>query len=82
MIVREFISKWTFSTLKERSGSEEHFFDLCRLLLNSQAPALLTRRSRSERRGSHAKCSFQSLGVSRSTWEAGWVSTRWSTSTR
>ena len=28
----EFISKWRASTLKERSASQEHFIDLCRLL--------------------------------------------------
>ena len=28
----EFIKKWRASTLKERSGSQEHFIDLCRLL--------------------------------------------------
>ena len=29
---KEFIRKWTGSTLKERSGTQEHFIDLCRLL--------------------------------------------------
>ena len=29
---QEFIQKWTGSTLKERSGAQEHFIDLCRLL--------------------------------------------------
>ena len=28
----EFIGKWRASSLKERSGSQEHFIDLCRLL--------------------------------------------------
>ena len=28
----EFISKWRSSTLKERSASQEHFLDLCRML--------------------------------------------------
>ena len=28
----EFISKWRASALKERSASQEHFIDLCRLL--------------------------------------------------
>jgi len=28
----EFISKWKASTLKERSASQEHFLDLCRLI--------------------------------------------------
>ena len=28
----EFIAKWRDSELKERSGSQEHFIDLCRLL--------------------------------------------------
>ena len=28
----EFINKWRASALKERSGSQEHFLDLCRLL--------------------------------------------------
>ncbi|ALC15724.1 putative DNA methyltransferase YeeA [Desulfuromonas soudanensis] len=32
MTVREFIAKWKASTLKERSASQEHFIDLCRLL--------------------------------------------------
>jgi len=50
--------------------------------VSGQRTAFLTRRSRSERRGMAAKCSFQSLGVSSSTWEAGCVSRRCSTSTR
>jgi type II restriction/modification system DNA methylase subunit YeeA len=29
---QEFISKWSRSTLKERSAAQEHFIDLCRLL--------------------------------------------------
>ena len=29
---QEFIAKWRASTLKERSASQEHFIDLCRLL--------------------------------------------------
>ena len=29
---QEFIRKWTGATLKERSGAQEHFIDLCRLL--------------------------------------------------
>ena len=28
----EFIAKWRASELKERSASQEHFIDLCRLL--------------------------------------------------
>ena len=28
----EFIAKWSASELKERSASQEHFIDLCRLL--------------------------------------------------
>ncbi len=32
MDVHAFISKWKASSLKERSGSQEHFIDLCRLL--------------------------------------------------
>ena len=28
----EFIAKWQASELKERSASQEHFIDLCRLL--------------------------------------------------
>ena len=32
MTPREFIRKWRISTLKERSASQEHFIDLCRLL--------------------------------------------------
>lgn len=32
MDVHAFISKWKASNLKERSGSQEHFIDLCRLL--------------------------------------------------
>jgi type II restriction/modification system DNA methylase subunit YeeA len=30
--VQEFIRKWSLSSLKERSGSQEHFIDLCRML--------------------------------------------------
>jgi type II restriction/modification system DNA methylase subunit YeeA len=36
--VQEFISKWSRSTLKERSSAQEHFIDLCRLL-NEPTPA-------------------------------------------
>ncbi len=32
MTPAEFIAKWQASALKERSGSQEHFIDLCRLL--------------------------------------------------
>ena len=32
MTPHEFITKWTASALKERSGAQEHFIDLCRLL--------------------------------------------------
>lgn len=32
MTVREFISKWRLVSLKERSGAQEHFIDLCRLV--------------------------------------------------
>ena len=32
MTPHEFIAKWHASTLKERSASQEHFIDLCRLL--------------------------------------------------
>jgi type II restriction/modification system DNA methylase subunit YeeA len=32
MTPQEFIRKWTASALKERSGSQEHFIDLCRML--------------------------------------------------
>ena len=32
MTPQEFIRKWSASTLKERSGSQEHFIDLCHLL--------------------------------------------------
>ena len=32
MTAHEFINKWKASALKERSGSQEHFLDLCRLL--------------------------------------------------
>jgi hypothetical protein len=35
---REFISKWSNSSLKERSAAQEHFIDLCRLL-NEDTPA-------------------------------------------
>lgn len=52
----------------------------CRV--SGQATAFLTAGSRSDRSGSSAKCSFQSLGVSISTLDAGWMATRCSTSTR
>ena len=29
---QELIRKWAGATLKERSGAQEHFIDLCRLL--------------------------------------------------
>ena len=32
MTPHEFIAKWRASELKERSASQEHFIDLCRLL--------------------------------------------------
>lgn len=32
MTPQEFIRKWTLSALKERSGAQEHFIDLCRML--------------------------------------------------
>ena len=32
MTPRDFITKWSRSTLTERSGSQQHFLDLCRLL--------------------------------------------------
>lgn len=32
MTPQEFVAKWRPSTLKERSGSQEHFIDLCRVL--------------------------------------------------
>ena len=32
MTPQEFIRKWSASELKERSGSQEHFIDLCRML--------------------------------------------------
>ena len=32
MTPQEFIRKWQASELKERSGSQEHFIDLCRML--------------------------------------------------
>jgi type II restriction/modification system DNA methylase subunit YeeA len=32
MTPQEFVAKWRASTLKERSGSQEHFIDLCRML--------------------------------------------------
>ncbi|MBV5309315.1 DNA methyltransferase, partial [Chromatium okenii] len=38
MTPEQFIAKWQISTLKERSGSQEHFIDLCRLL-NEPTPA-------------------------------------------
>jgi hypothetical protein len=38
MTPQQFIQKWTASALKERSGSQEHFIDLCRML-GQQTPA-------------------------------------------
>ena len=38
MTPNEFIAKWQSTTLKERSGSQEHFLDLCQLL-NEPTPA-------------------------------------------
>lgn len=38
MDAKTFIAKWTGSTLKERSASQEHFIDLCRLL-GQETPA-------------------------------------------
>jgi len=38
MTPQQFIHKWQESTLKERSGSQEHFIDLCRML-GQQTPA-------------------------------------------
>lgn len=38
MTPAQFIKKWEASKLKERSGSQEHFIDLCRLL-NQPTPA-------------------------------------------
>ena len=38
MTPEQFITKWQLSTLKERSGAQEHFVDLCRLL-NEPTPA-------------------------------------------
>ena len=32
MHITEFIRKWKASKLKERSGSQEHFLDLCHVL--------------------------------------------------
>jgi type II restriction/modification system DNA methylase subunit YeeA len=32
MTPQQFVAKWRPSTLKERSGSQEHFIDLCRML--------------------------------------------------
>ena len=32
MTPNDFITKWRASELKERSASQEHFIDLCRLL--------------------------------------------------
>ena len=32
MTPQEFVAKWRQSELKERSGYQEHFIDLCRLL--------------------------------------------------
>ena len=29
---QDFVAKWRHTTLKERSGSQEHFIDICRLL--------------------------------------------------
>jgi hypothetical protein len=50
--------------------------------VSGQEPAFLTRRSITDRRGSAAKRSFHRRGVRLATSLAGWVSTRWSTSTR
>ena len=38
MTPHEFIKKWTVSTLKERSGAQQHFLDLCRVV-NEPTPA-------------------------------------------
>ena len=38
MTPHDFITKWRASALKERSASQEHFIDLCRLL-NEPTPA-------------------------------------------
>ena len=38
MTPAEFIAKWRASELKERSASQEHFIDLCRML-DEQTPA-------------------------------------------
>src|SRR3990167_2872721 len=38
MVIRDFIAKWQASSLKERSASQEHFIDLCRLL-GQQTPS-------------------------------------------
>ena len=38
MTPQEFIAKWKRSRLSERSGSHEHFLDLC-ALLNQPTPA-------------------------------------------
>ena len=32
MTPQEFVAKWRSATLKERSASQEHFIDLCRLV--------------------------------------------------
>jgi len=32
MTPQEFVAKWNPSTLSERSGSHEHFLDLCKLV--------------------------------------------------
>ena len=32
MDVREFIDKWRYVELKERSASQEHFIDICRVI--------------------------------------------------
>ncbi|MBK1693315.1 SAM-dependent methyltransferase [Chromatium weissei] len=38
MTLNDFIAKWQFTTLKERSAAQEHFLDLC-ALLNEPTPA-------------------------------------------
>jgi len=38
MYIRDFIAKWQASSLKERSASQEHFIDVCRLL-GQQTPS-------------------------------------------
>ena len=35
----QFIATWQDVTLKERSAAQEHFLDLCHLLLGAQTPA-------------------------------------------